>query len=47
MVGCVIKDVIVNNFVVCEDFYVIIKVWNDKLNKVSFLDSVKESLEKF
>ncbi|HBI76137.1 MAG TPA: 2,5-didehydrogluconate reductase B, partial [Alteromonas macleodii] len=45
-VGRAIKDAIANNLVAREDLYVTTKVWNDKLNKASFVDSVKESLEK-
>jgi len=45
-VGRAIKDAIANNLVAREDLYVTTKVWNDKLNKANFVDSVKESLEK-
>ena len=45
-VGRAIKDAITNNVVAREDLFVTTKVWNDKLNKASFVDSVKESLEK-
>ena len=45
-VGRAINDAIANNLVAREDLYVTTKVWNDKLNKASFVDSVKESLEK-
>ena len=45
-VGRAIKDAITNKLVAREDLYVTTKVWNDKLNKASFVDSVKESLEK-
>ena len=41
-VGRAIKD----SAVAREDLYVTTKVWNDKLNKASFVDSVKESLSK-
>jgi 2,5-diketo-D-gluconate reductase B len=41
-VGRAIKD----SAVAREDLYVTTKVWNDKLNKASFVDSVKESLAK-
>ncbi|ALM89553.1 MULTISPECIES: 2,5-didehydrogluconate reductase DkgB [Alteromonas] len=41
-VGRAIKD----SAVAREDLYVTTKVWNDKLNKASFIDSVKESLAK-
>lgn len=45
-VGRAIKDAITNKLVAREDLYVTTKVWNDKLNRASFVDSVKESLEK-
>ena len=41
-VGRAIKD----SAVAREDVYVTTKVWNDKLNKANFVDSVKESLAK-
>lgn len=41
-VGRAIKD----SAIAREDLYVTTKVWNDKLNKASFVDSVKESLAK-
>ncbi|WP_338516762.1 2,5-didehydrogluconate reductase DkgB [Alteromonas gracilis] len=41
-VGRAIKD----SSVAREDIYVTTKVWNDKLNKAGFIDSVKESLAK-
>lgn len=44
-VGRAIKDAITNNVVARKDLYVTTKVWNDKLNKTRFVDSVKESLE--
>lgn len=41
-VGRAIKD----SSVAREDIFVTTKVWNDKLNKAGFVDSVKESLDK-
>ncbi|MEC8377420.1 MAG: aldo/keto reductase, partial [Pseudomonadota bacterium] len=41
-VGRAIKDSSVER----EDIFVTTKVWNDKLNKSQFVDSVKESLNK-
>lgn len=46
-VGRAINDAIANNLVAREDLYVTTKVWNDKLNKASFVDSVKRVWKSF